>query len=346
MLLAALAPARRARAQSDAAAGPGQALLASLLQPFGGLGDDERSAIARGAVVTRVLPTTDRNEVAMLGVVAVQATAAQLAARARDGDVWPPAPTRTSASVLGAPPAVAEVAQVALDEWELKSLGRCRREHCGVKLPSDEMAVLRRLATDGDAAARARTDSAFRAWLVNLVTEYERQGSAALPTYDDTRVGEHGAVGLRVLVRESAPLLDLVPGLDSAVLGPPTVRPDLQTTLYWEVDRPRGLRPILSIDARTTSRPAALDGGAMVVTEQLYATHYFDARLDVQAVVPDGASGAYVLVLRRVMFDELPSGGMFSLRKRVTSRLRNALEADLTRGRDAIEGAGAHDQAP
>jgi hypothetical protein len=115
--------------------------------------------------------------------------------------------------------------------------------------------------------------------------------------------------------------------------------------IYWTVDHPEGLSPIVGVVQHTSTTPADGRTPTLLITKQIYANHYFDARLDIVAIA-DGPTEAepetYALVVRRVRFDKLPSGGMFDLRGRVVRKLRAALHDELTETRTRLQALYHH----
>jgi hypothetical protein len=67
----------------------------------------------------------------------------------------------------------------------------------------------------------------------------------------------------------------------------------------------------------------------LAAAKQIYANHYFEAAVDLTAVV-DRNPGAYLVVLRRYRFDNLP-GGILNIRGRAINALRDQLTLDLRR---------------
>ena len=115
----------------------------------------------------------------------------------------------------------------------------------------------------------------------------------------------------------------------------------MQTRFYWSVDRPSGLAPILSAMQLSTYAPADSSAPAFVVSKQIYANHYFDARLDVAALTdgPTPTPSTLVVLVRRVRFDHLASGGLFDLRGRVVRKLRDALRGEMVQTKQLVEQA-------
>jgi len=95
--------------------------------------------------------------------------------------------------------------------------------------------------------------------------------------------------------------------------------------------------------------PPELPGCTLIVAKQLYADHYFDGAIDVMAVVdqagPPGAPGqpgVYLVILRRLHFDELPSGGLINVRGKVIGKLRGAMRTSLGDAKTVSERAYAN----
>lgn len=66
-----------------------------------------------------------------------------------------------------------------------------------------------------------------------------------------------------------------------------------------------------------------MPGCTLIAAKLLYADHYLDGALDLTAVVDQagdqaaGPAGLYLVLLRRLHFDDLPSGGLMNVRGRV-----------------------------
>jgi hypothetical protein len=107
--------------------------------------------------------------------------------------------------------------------------------------------------------------------------------------------------------------------------------------IFWSVDNLPHVRPILRITHEIIYAPPELPGATIVTNKQIYADHYFEAALELLAVVDDTTTagdtrpGFTLIAIRRYRFDHLPSGGLFNLRGRVIGGLRDALRADLVR---------------
>lgn len=295
----------------------------------------------RGEPVVRELPSADRDEVALVGLVTVDAPRAFYTSLGLTSNALVSPPTRTQLGAFSAAAVGSDLDAFSLSRGDLRDLRDCRPLHCALKLPSGAMAALSQAASGGAADAQ-RADSAMRDWIAGVVRAYASIGDSALPVYDDTRMDERSRDGAVRLLSQDSAVLGPVPQLASYLAGPPgdTVA-GVATRIYWSIDRPPGLVPILSATQLSTYTSPDPDAPSYVVSKQIYANHYFDARLDVAALTdgPAASPSTFVLFVRRVRFDHLASGGLFDLRGRVVRKLRDALRDELARTKELVEQA-------
>ena len=115
-------------------------------------------------------------------------------------------------------------------------------------------------------------------------------------------------------------------------------------SIYWAIDHRPGVRPILSVAQLLKYAPADSKAPTFVATKILFANHYFDAFLDVTALVDrtSARGGTYVLLVRRARFDNLPGGGILNIRGRVMRKFRDAAHDELESLKQTIEAAYGH----
>lgn len=330
-----------AHAQSAAARHPDLSFLGAADAPSRA----ELEAIERGDVVVRSLRTADRDEVALLGLVNIAAPRDFYFERARNLSVALSQAGRQAFGVLHSPARASDLAPLKLDPSDASGLRKCQVLRCSIKLPAQQMAAMSNAlesTREGSSESTARVDSFLRDWLVSLVTDYRARGDAALPVYDDTRAGESSAAGYRQILAENAPMLRDAPAFAAYLAASPDHPPaGAASTLYWAADRRPGLKPIVSVNQLSTFRGADANGRMFIATKQLYATHYFDAWLDLASLVEQQEPMPHttLVLVRRVRFDHLPSRGLFDLRGRVVRKLRDAMREELGRAKQTTEAA-------
>lgn len=330
---ATLALGRRAAAQQ-----PVPAPTLSLIESIDAGAVAQLAAAQRGEPVVREVRTADRDEVALLAFVSVDAPRAFYVSLGASSNALVSPPTRTLIGDFGPVPAEGDLAAFTLSRAERRDLRDCRPLHCALKLPAAAMAALSQAAATDQATA----DSALREWVAGVVRAYATTGDSALPVYDDTRSGERSRDGATRLLAEDSTLLRPAPALAAYLAGAPDpAPPGVTTRLYWSVDRPPGLAAIFSATQLSIYSAPDQSAPSFVVSKQIYANHYFDARLDV-AVLSDVAGPApatFVVLVRRIRFDHLASGGLFDLRGRVVRKLRDALRDEMARTKALVEEA-------
>jgi len=325
-----------ASAQSTSTPAPYVPLLAWA----GGVSAADQSAVERGETIVLPLHTTDRDEVAVIGVVAIDVPPSAYVNLARQLRELPGGPPRTAVHALSDPPMLSDFANLSLDREDAANAARCEPLHCALKLPSGLMS-----AFSGSAAsphAGSRTDALFREWLFQLVTQYREHGDAALPVYEDTRPEERSADGARQLLAENQPFIASAPALASALSGPSTA-PGVTSTLFWSIEQYDKLKPVISVMQRSIAQPTTAHDPTFIATKQVYANHYFDAFLDVAAVMErsDDAPSSYLVLVRRVRFDKVPKRRFFDVRGRLSRQLADALREELTLSKHTVEAAYA-----
>jgi hypothetical protein len=203
-----------------------------------------------------------------------------------------------------------------------------------VKLPATDM---RRIHDEMNWSAppadlQAQLNAYARRRLVEYVTDYRQRGDSAMAVYDDRgNMNMRSSEAFAAQFAESPYIYQTVPSLQSYFSGYPhgALPPGAVEVLYWSEDVMPRLRPILSVTHLLVYTPPELPAMTLAAAKQIYANHYFEAAVDLTAVV-DRTPGIYLVVLRRYRFDNLP-GGILNIRGRAIGALRDQLALDLRR---------------
>ena len=174
--------------------------------------------------------------------------------------------------------------------------------------------------------------------MVELVDDYQKRGDAAMMVYDD-RGGVESSRALRELAATPRFLYQYVPEFQQYLDNYPRTRLEgVSDAIFWSRDELPSLRPMLNIAHISVYSPPALPQMTLVSSKGIYANHYFEAALDVLAVIEnaDAPGTSYVLFLRRYRFDNL-SAGIVNLRGRVTNAMRDLTKTDLQRFKTTYE---------
>ena len=303
-----------------------------------GLGAAQLRAAAGGQVVVKLLNTEDNRDVAVFGMIAVPASRDAVVARALDVQGF--IATRASRSgVFGNPPSAADVRDLAFDRSEYRDLRKCRPGDCDFKLSASVMRSFVDSVNWSAPNAKAQADERLRSAMLHLIADYRSRGNAALLTYDDGPSVHSGDAFDAVLAQAAPTLSEYASGLDRYLTTYPSGRPDgAHDFVSWSEQRLARMRPTLMVNHVVVAAPPT--GTAFVARKLIYASHFFEAGLELLAIMETGAAGTapatYLITVRRFRFDYLP-GGILNVRGRVRSHLVDATRADLLRERAAIQ---------
>ena len=310
------------------------------LSKYIGLDASQIAQAKRGVVVTKTLATSNPDEVALFGIVAIDAPRTKVVRRIDDLPGFLRTPGRTAFAIFSEPAVATDVAALVADQSDVDALKKCRPGDCDVKMPGQTIDDFRRAIDFSSPQAGAQVNALARERVVHYVNEYRRGGTAAMLNYGDQQNVRSGADAFAALLAESPYLYDYVPELRKYLESYPSGSlPGARDAIYWSMDRLPSLRPIFGITHLTTWSPAGAPL-TLVAAKQLYASHYFLGAFTLTTVLdrpeaPDG--GVYWIVVQRLRFDHLPSGGLLNIRGRVMNKLQEQLKADLGARKDAFE---------
>jgi hypothetical protein len=294
---------------------------------------DELSAVERGEAVVKLLPLTDKREVAFCGVTRLRGEPAALLA-AFEGSL-----TRSNNRVilgggrLSAPPSPEDLQSLWLDTRDVDEMKRCAAGDCDLKLSA---AMIERLRTDVDWGVPdngLRATRLYRQMLSDYARDYLARGDEALIEYEGSAGDSSPAEGQRALLDSLPYVGDYAPEFAAYLRSFPRAElPGVENTLHWSKIK-FGFRPVLIVSHTATyTRARGGDAQILVATKQLYANHYLDSSLSLtlllSAPAAGGASDTYLLYVNRSRADVL-DGLLAGVKRRV-------IESQVTEGLRAI----------
>ena len=209
------------------------------------------------------------------------------------------------------PPAIADLAELALDPDDLDAIASCPPGDCDLKLTPDEITALR----NEPVSAR---QGAFRSIVLARVTRYLAGGGSA--------------DGSRRVLQHSPFLVAGAPDLVTQLVEPPRIASDSHAFVYWSKERIANRSIVIVTDVRVVrsdepSRPLVL-----VVGKEIFWTRYLSAGLGVTALVRGSTPASnYLVYVNRSEVDAVHGwlGGI--IRWAIQHRLA-ADAADVLRG--------------
>jgi len=308
------------------------AQLTQFLQQSIGFDADQLGTVERGEPVVKVLDARDRRDVVVFGIITLPASREQYVSALRDFSTSLHTPNRTQLGIFSNPATEADVAAVTINTRDVAEMKNCKPGDCVVKLPATDMRRIHEQTNWSAPDVQAQLSAYARRRLVEYVTDYRRRGDSAMAIYDDSgNLSVRSSEAFGAQLAESPYVYQTVPSLQRYLADYPrgSLPAGAAEIVFWAEDVMPHLRPILSVTHLVVYTPPELPGMTLAAAKQIYADHYFEAAVDLTAVV-DRNPGVYLVVLRRYRFDNLP-GGILNIRGRAIGALRDQLTTDLRR---------------
>jgi hypothetical protein len=322
--LAVLAPA-----VAPAQEAPPRPFLRKVIQ----LDEVQLAAVEKGEVVTKLLPTTDKPEIAAFGVVRTAGTVDQLLALARDVKKFRQVPQIPEMGYFSSPAKIEDMKGLNHPPADIAALEKCKPGSCDVKIGTKGMEMVSKINWSA-ADAEKQAVAIFNQGIIDYVTAYQQGGTDAMGNVLDKKQEKSRAQEYRTLLANSPYLVDYVKEFNDYLAAWPKGKlAGAEDVLYWAKDT-FGLKPVVSAYHATFFKSPR---GAMISTKLLGATHFFNASLEILAGVPtaDG-KGLYLLNLYRTRID--PPTGMLGgvLMGKVRGGIETGVQENLKRARERL----------
>lgn len=314
------------------------------LRAFSGLTADQWQAVDSGNPQAKVLDTSEKREVAIVGVAHLRATSTCFVAQLRDIENFKKNPAVLRIQKFVRPIDPRDLEGFSLEVGDLAGLRNCRVGDCNVKLPAAAVERLGRAMDWSQPDYAPRAQSLFREELLAYVEAYLNRGNASLIEYRDKNKPVRLADEFRAVLDARPSLSGFVPEFhDYLAQYPNELLPGVSEFFYWSAES-FGLTPVASI---THVSIYVQPGRAVVASKQIYASHYFEASLGLTAALDDpgkaSAPGMYLVYVNRSRIDFL-SGLFGGLRRALArGRLRDGMRKNLAETVRKLESSCAED---
>ena len=314
---------------------------ARFLQKYIGLSPSEIEQARKGEVVTKLLNAADREEVALFGIVAVDAPRDEVVRRVRDLPNFLRTPSRSVFGMFATPATPSDASAFTVEQSDFDAIKGCKPGECNVKMPTANIEEFSSKIDWSSPTAKAQVENMVRLRAATYVNNYRRGGTAAMVAYGDEKESRSTSDVFKGLLAQSPYLFDYVPALHKYLVAYPTGSlADVSDAIYWATDKMGSMRPIMSINHVSVYSPPG-SPLTLLSSKQLYASHYFLGAFTLTTVLdrPDAPAGrgVYYMVVQRMRFDHLP-GGLLNIRGRVIGRVHDALRVELAQRKTSLEG--------
>lgn len=299
--------------------------------------ENDFAALGQGQPVVRLLPVTDKREVAVYGLVRLQVSAEQFLQSFRGNLTRKVNPAILEIGRFSDKPTPADLRTLTIEDRDLEDLKECVVGDCKLKLSAEMIERLHK-AVDWEAPDyRIQATQLLKQMLIDYVSDYLARGDVALIEYNDKSKEVRLADEQRALMAGSTYTSNVLPAFRQHLNGSGTSELSIvESAFVWSKIK-FGLKPVIAINHIMIYRYEQETGPQVLVTsKQIYANHYFDSSLALTAFVsiPGASPGSYLIYENRSRADGL--GGLFGKMKRgivedkAVDNLRHTLESSKT----------------
>ena len=271
-----------------------------------GMSKGELGTIDKEVVVKKLDPEGTKREMAIFGIVRIAVPKDFFLSEFRDIKHFMHNKKVEQIGSFSNPPGQSDVSTLQLPSSDIKELEKCKRGSCKVKLPDWGFGRLEEIDwSRGDSADNVR--KLFRKGVFDYVEEYLENGNEVLMVYADKEKPMSLQDGLNSLLRQASYVYRSNPELYSYLKDSPrSAPPGMDDFLYWSVED-FGQRPTTAVTQAVIYEGTKGNQDVIIALKQLYATHYFQARLQFMhledALSSSPNPGIYFMYVDRLLFD-------------------------------------------
>jgi len=318
----------------------GHALASEVITRDYGVRERDLTRLCDGKIITGTLPTADKHQMTLIGIVKLTARSAQFAEYAEKVERLV---ATKHVSVLGQ--FDFSDLQTALRSYpvvpdDVREVPSCKVGDCDVKLPQSIILELSQLDPTADRFDQQVT-AVIRQWLHQYLSGYRTNGNVALVEYGDKNPPQSLHDGFNRLIADAQVLAYRAQRLYDYFNGTADQLPDgMRESFVWSVEE-FGVRPLTTVTHSVVHRD--LDGDhadLWIGMKLLYASHYLHASLRLMRVINDWSSAepaSYLVSVDRLLFDAEVGGIKRAMLKR---RLRSHLAQRLQDISDSVSEYG------
>lgn len=313
------------------------------LQKYFNFSKEDLAAIEIGKIVAKLPKTSDKREVAALGVVRLNVSKELFLERFMDIESFKKSEIVGQVRKFSSPPRSEDLRELDLELEHLNALKNCKVGECKVKIPAELIERLKKEINWSAPNHKDRATALTRQFLLDYVRAYLKDGNAALVEYSDRPYPQRLADEVRSLVDQSTYLLETAPDFHRYLAEfPKTQLPGAEDFVYWSKEKVGGFKPVLGLTHVTVyKRKNESPFRTIIASKQVYANHYFEGSLAltwlVDAETDSGKTGCYLIYLNRSRMDALRGGLSWLKRYIVRGQIREGLLKNLQLTRDRFE---------
>lgn len=320
-------------------------ILREALSARAAFAPEDFSSLEEGEAIVKLLPVTDRREVAVCGVIKLSAPA-ELSLKSFQQALNDA--NRKSIGLAGrfsTPPSLTDLEHLTLNKRDLSDLKQCAVGDCKLNLSTTMIERFQREVNWHAPDYATKANQLFRQMLVEYVQQYLERGDSALIEYNDQSPSIRLAEEHQSLLAEMLYVNEADPAFATYLKSFPSgLLPNVENTVSWATIK-FGLKPVIIVTHVATHTSHTDDmTRIMVLSKQIYADHYFDSSLSLMAIVSNhtiAGTQSYLLYTNHSRAAGL-AGSFSKLKHRlVESEALDNLENLLQQTKLVVEGNAA-----
>ncbi len=302
--------------------------------------ENDFAALAQGQTVVKLLPVLDKREVAVCGLVSLQAPAEEFLRSFRENMTRKNNPAVLEIGSFSNPPAVDDLQTLTIEKRDVEDLKECVVGNCQLKLSASMIERFRKEVNWQAPDYPLQATQLLKLLLLDYVRDYRARGDAALIEYNDKPKEVRLVEEQRALMAASGYVNDVLTDLPKYLEGFPTSELRImENAIVWSKIK-FGLKPVTVINHIMIYRGEREAGPQfLIASKQIYANHYLYSSLALTAFVniPGANRESYLVYENRSRADGLE--GAFSKIKRriVENRAVDGLKAILEQSKMSLD---------
>jgi hypothetical protein len=322
--------------------GAGEVLRATLRKQLQ-LSDSELASMAHGRPIVKTLPSTGSREMSTAGGVRIVSGAmTRFVNQFKTLEGFKTSQFILQIQKFSDPPRVSDLDALTLDQDDLDSLRSCRVGACDVQLAAEDIKRFNAEVNWRSPDAARAAASLYKAVLFAHLDKYRAGGKDQLPSYQDREAPVRLAAETEGLFAATPSILEQAPAFQHHIRRYPAGgSANMENFFYWSKEA-FGFKPVIGLNHVSVYTDADT-GNVMLVTTQLYASHYLEGLISTHALLPDRISstepGFYWLFMNRTRVGRL--GGFLGTISRpiVQRRARAGLMKSMQQTKQRFEAA-------
>ena len=303
---------------------------------------EDFTKVESGQAVARMVPTGKPDDVRMVGVVLIRASADQYLKAFRDIEHFAASKDVVRTKRFSSPPSEADLVDFHTADIR-KDIMACHPGHCSFKLPAEEMTAIQNGIDWNAPDADAKAQTFIHERILKYLNNYRQKGDSALAVYYDTDAPYSVADGLRSLIGSETRMAQVVPQLVRYACDYPADRPaNTDDFFYWQ-EAAFGLKHVIRTEHVMIQKitEAGGDPHYAIISKMLFATHYFRAAAEFQYIYPvrmaNGEPAIYLLSAQRSYVDGMTGAKGAIIRKVAEGRSPARLAENLQQAKQWLE---------